>query len=191
MRAKLTHYIYVLLVMILSFIVLSNTAYALWSETLNVNMRMSMGEFDTRICYYKVLTCCHHCNVTAQLSEDGNALSISLENLHPGWVGWVGIVVCNRGTLPARILRTNVIITEGSSEIREHFHYKLFYYGIHGRHNLQNMVCCGSLPLPHNSSLPVSFSPGEKVLILTRLMINRGYHGTGELNVVFSIKTSL
>jgi len=186
-----TYYAYVILTVALLFVILSNVAYAMWSETLRVNMRMSMGEFDTRICCYKVLTCCRHCNVTSQLSNDRKALFVNFENLHPGWKGWVVLVVCNKGTLPAKLIGTNVEIVNTSDGIEDHFHYEIHYYGpLKMKCNLKDIKCC-HLPLPFNSSLPIQFDPGKKVLVLIELHIDILYRGEGELDTVFAIRTSL
>jgi len=185
-----TYYACTILAVVLLFVVLSNVAYAMWSETLHVNMKMSMGEFDTRICCYKVLTCCRHCNVTSQLSDNSKALFVSFENLHPGWIEWVALIICNKGTLPAELIGTSVTIVEASDGIEDHFHYEVHYYGPLRIHDLKNIRCC-RLPLPFNSSLPLQFDPGQKVLVLIELHIDALYHGEGELNTVFAIRTSL
>ncbi|RLG72713.1 MAG: hypothetical protein DRO23_10015 [Thermoprotei archaeon] len=185
-----TYYACTILAVVLLFVVLSNVAYAMWSETLHVNMKMSMGEFDTRICCYRVLTCCHHCNVTSQLSDNSKALFVSFENLHPGWTGWVALIICNKGTLPAELIGTSVTIVEASDDIEDHFHYEIHYYGPLKIHDLKNIRCC-HLPLPFNSSLPIQFDPGQKVLVLIELHIDALYHGEGELDTVFTIRTSL
>jgi len=90
---------------------------------------MSIGEFDTRICCHKVLACCRRCNVISLLNDDRKALFVSFENLHPGWKGWVVLVVCNKGTLPAELIRTNVKIVNTSDGIEDNFHYEIHYYG--------------------------------------------------------------
>lgn len=99
-------------------------------------------------------------------------------------------MLCNKGTLPAKLVGTNVAVIEASDDIEEHFHYEVHYYGPIKIHDLSSLRCC-QLPLPLNSSLPIQFDPGQKVLVLIEVHIDALYHGEGELNTVFTIRTSL
>lgn len=122
----------ILFTLVLLFI---SQAYSLWYSKLRANFYVSVGELDAEIGSYKIISCCrcyYECpeNYTssADLSSNGRQLAVYFENVYLGWESYVGIVIANNGTLPAK-LRSVHISSDGNPELLEYFQYDVMYFG--------------------------------------------------------------
>ena len=175
--------LYALFIVLTLTLLLTSQAYSLWYGKLRANFTVSVGELDVKIGSYKIISCCqcsHECPETysssANLSPNGKRLTIIFENVYPEWKSYIGIVITNDGTLPAKLKSVNVNIIE-DSEILNSFHYEVMYFGPYNKGDFartvwSNIKCCDDLESLSSTSPPITFYPSQKIIAWIELGID-------------------
>ncbi|RLG59572.1 hypothetical protein DRN86_04045 [Candidatus Geothermarchaeota archaeon] len=153
-----------------------NVAFAHWSKTLRISGTVKTAKFVIVIGSYKVLIPKEYKNVTSVESElvNNSTLKITCENVFPGWYIWVGLVIHNKGTLPARVKDVNVAI-EDLDGIGDYFNVSNYFYGPYSKGDFIEVwggVKAEDLPFDNWKEPPISFDPCQKVISWTRISFN-------------------
>jgi len=111
------------------FIAMSGYTYAHWTDSVFKNYRMHVGCVDTEIKTYKVLSP-YNDDLIDTWPPDGptRTLSISAENVFPGWYAWIGFIIQNQGTLPARIHIPTYQVSDPDN-VWDWFTHEEYFYG--------------------------------------------------------------
>jgi len=111
------------------FIAMSGYTYAHWTDSVFKDYRMHVGCVDTEIKTYKVLSP-YNDDLIDTWPPDGptRTLSISAENVFPGWYAWIGFIIQNQGTLPALIHAPTYRVSDGVG-IWDWFIHEEYFYG--------------------------------------------------------------
>jgi len=182
-KIKMMKQLYALFVVLTLTLLLTSQAYSLWYGKLRANFSVSIGELDVRIGSYKIISCCHcshECPETysssANLSPNGKRLTIIFENVYPEWKSYIGIVIANDGTLPAKLKSVNVNLI-GDSEILDPFYYEVMYFGPYNEGDFartvwSNIKCCDDLESLSGISPPITFYSSQKIIAWIELGID-------------------
>ena len=80
--------------------------YAHWTDTVQIQGKVKVAHIRMTIISYKNLTSNYiekYSTITSELSADGHVLTLRCTNLKPCWFVWIGLVLQNTGTLPAKL----------------------------------------------------------------------------------------
>ncbi|RLF08805.1 MAG: hypothetical protein DRJ62_07915 [Thermoprotei archaeon] len=185
----------VALSLVLSFM-LMNTSVSMWLEDLDINASVSVGSADVRIKCYKVMSrcccCCCFCigNCSAQL-VNGKVLNVVVGRIHDGSRVWIGLLLKNKGTLPAWVKGVEVNYYCGDVDIYNSLNVTAYFYGpfkFPGSISVWALInsfrdCCHNLPFPHHVNPPVRVEPGERVIVWIKLYVNSTSNLHGQLGV--------
>ncbi len=174
-------------------------SYTLWSETLNVSMTVNTGDCDVRICCYKVKVihcpCRCHCHphppVRAHLIDGNKRLYVDLNNFDNKSRLWMGLLICNKGSLPASIKGINVAYASGSMELFNSLEFQSFFYGPFSCRLPRLWDCFGHCSMPFNWSrgVPFTLEPGCRAIVLIR--VTTTLNVSADVDFIVNISNSL
>lgn len=175
-------------------------AYSLWYSKLRANFSVSIGELDVKIGSYKIVSCCHchhNCSedysISANLSSSGYKLTVVFKNIYPKWGSYVGIVIANEGTLPAKFKSVNVKPI-ASLDVLKYFNYEIKYFGPFSGGDFtktvwSNIKCCNDIASLTGISLPTVFYSSQKIVAWIGLNVNSSYSGeSGVLKLEITLR---
>jgi len=186
---KIAYALFVLVVFLST--ILTVYAYSMWYAILGVNVTIETGEFNVEIGSCKAVSCSPCCCTDCEVSDDGSTVYIMFENVPPGWVGWIGLVIANEGSVTAEIEDVTV---SASGELTGHLHVvHVYFYGPYKTSfkEVWGKVECEDLPFPGWIEPPVILDPGYKVVSWIEIYLDEetpyGASGTliVELNTSF------
>ena len=130
----------------------------------NIDMRNNSTGNNTENSTYLVMReqCKLDCKNIALNSVNSSTVRIFVSKLRKGHSIWVGLVISNNGTLPAKI--ENIMVKGLQHEDKT----TIYIYGpLHapGTSGVWSNVCCKDLPFPGNTSLPSNAIYSNKKLI--------------------------
>jgi len=122
---------FAILMIALSF---AGYAYAMWTKTLTINVKVNTGKVDIEWSYKGALingnkTIGSHQLVVATLDGEitGNELNVTIANAFPGLYGWLEIDVHNVGTIPVYFYGSTY--SSGGTDLSPWFHIDYSYSG--------------------------------------------------------------
>ena len=105
----MTKYLLMTIALVLLLTILANVAYAMWSDKLRANVRVSLGSLDLKVTSHKFLCeCCDHDSSYINVSNDGRSVEVYINNAEPNSSVWIGLVLSNEGTLPLKLTHIDV-----------------------------------------------------------------------------------
>lgn len=157
--------------------------YSAWSDKIYIKGEVKMAHVTMTIISEKVLTSKEverYSEITYERQEDGHYLSITCDNLKECWFVWVGLVLQNQGTIPAK-LKAPEYFFEGPDGFGDYFEVEDYFYGPYPENTgFGNLEVWGNVKVSNEGPLkptgevtftepqktpPFKTEPGEKTVV--------------------------
>ncbi|MCS7386225.1 MAG: hypothetical protein NDF55_05750 [archaeon GB-1867-005] len=180
---------------LLIVLVISGFAYSHWNEILQISGKIKMGHFYVKIGSYKAVVPKEFRRVAPIEDDqmvliDPYTLKVMCENVCSGWYAWIGLVVCNDGTLPAKIKAIHVVF-ENQSELQDYLETEIYFYGPFDRGDFKVVwghVEADDLPFNDAVAPPIFFDPSQKVIVWIKVSFNStSDNGLEDISLHFTI----
>ncbi|MHC1636999.1 MAG: hypothetical protein ACXQTU_02375, partial [Candidatus Nezhaarchaeales archaeon] len=104
---------------------------------------------------------------------------------------WIGLLICNKGTLPALIKGINVAYAGGSMELFGSLGFQSFFYGPFCCGKPMLWGCFGHCPMPFNWSVGLPFILGPSCKAIVLIKVTTTLNVSADVDFIIGISNSL
>ena len=173
---------------------LTSYAYSMWYAKLGLDVFVKSGNLDVNFKCCKLIHCCccycshhHRYRSNCWVSPDGSSINVNLDNIYPGWSGWLVMLLKNEGSLPAKLGDNGVSVVTGGELGKYMRVVRMYVFGPFKGTSLSlwKKIDVNNIRIPYLSKFPLVLDPGEGIIILIKLHLSRNapYGASGTLSI--------
>jgi len=166
-----------ILIPIIALAILGIT-YSHWQQTLTITGTVTTGKWGLTIGSQRVVTPVGYDeerNITAYILSGDQTLQLTCHNISHCWHIWAGLVIHNKGTLPATVKEPTIQII-GATGYEQNFTITTYYYGPYNDGDFTEVwaghLNMTALPFKPYYGPGIPLEPGQTAITWTEFKFN-------------------